>query len=117
MYILMGTEPLLSPFTVRFKHTPYPTFNRVRVQAAIEIETPDITDVQWRAIHQEIRQAWGVENTTLLDEDDQRLQNIVIQLGGVPRGAGNGFLGTSPSGVEQTRTPKGRAEAATGLHI
>ena len=84
MYILMGTEPLLSPFTVRFKHTPYPTFNRVRVQAAIEIETPDITDVQWRAIHQEIRQAWGVENTTLLDEDDQRLQNIVIQLGGVP---------------------------------
>jgi hypothetical protein len=88
MYVLMGTKPLLSPFRVRFKHTPYPLFDRVRIQAAIEIETPDITDVQWRAIHHKIRQAWEVENTTQLDEDDQRLQSIVAQLGGVPQGRG-----------------------------
>jgi hypothetical protein len=89
MYILMGKKPLLSPFIVRFERKPYPTFDRVRVQAAIEIETPDITDVQWRAIHQELRQAWGVENTTRLDEYDQQLLNIVEQLGSVPHKHGD----------------------------
>jgi hypothetical protein len=88
MYILMGTKPLLSPFTVRFERKPSPTFDVVRVQATIKIETPDITDEQWRAIRQELRQAWGIDNTTRLDEDDQRLQSIVEQLGGVPQRRG-----------------------------
>jgi len=85
MYILMGTKPLLSPFTVRFERKPSPAFDVVHVQATIKIETPDITDEQWRAIRQEIRQAWGIDNTTRFDEDDHQLLTIVEQLGGVPQ--------------------------------
>src|SRR5206468_11167188 len=55
MYILMDIKPLLDPFRIRIERKPYPTLDTVRVQATLEIETPDITDVQWRAIHQEIR--------------------------------------------------------------
>ena len=88
-YILTGTKPLLSPYNIRIHRRTDATYHTVKMNAVIELNTPDVTDKQLRTIRKIIRQDWEVENTKLPDEHDLQLQNIVEQFGGVPQKRGS----------------------------
>ena len=58
------------------------------VRATIEINTPDVTDKQIRAIRGEIREVWGKTRTKLPTEADSQLYDFVKQFGEVPKKRG-----------------------------
>ena len=64
-YILIGKEPLLKSVDLHFQPYGSDVFGMLGVRATIEINTPDVTDKQIRAIRGEMREVWGKTRTKL----------------------------------------------------
>lgn len=84
-YILVDIPPVLPPVNISYCPNLNETFGIFRMQAIIEVNSPDVPYDQRRDIWRKIRQPWNLDQTKVLTDRDRQLIEIVKSLGDPPK--------------------------------